>query len=537
MHEIALIGLDNEMDVILSHKRSMRLAELAGFTLSGQTAFATAVSEVARTVYGAPHNILLTLCILQEENIDFIIARISGAGQSKIDEQSEGYLYAKKLIKLTSFLPSGDGVTIEIKLKIPGKVRIRESKIEFWKTLFLNDPPVSPYEEIKRKNLQLLRLSSQLANSERNYRVLTNSLPIMIYSLANNGELLYANKWMKQYFGKTVANINLKGWLDLVHPDDYDTVVAAWEEFKPQKKIVYYEHRLRNEAGQYLWHKAYSSPIIDENGEVQYWTGYVVDVDASKIVEETLQFNKELTETKMQLEEKISELNRSNFELEQFAYVASHDLQEPLRKLIYYSDFLQTKFGEQIGADGKGYLDKMIAASTRMKLLITDLLSFSRIDKDEKQFVQVQLAEVAQEALQDLEITIQEKNASISIGPLPEVDGNTVLLRQLFENLLSNSLKYTAVNTVPQISINARLDGGYIEITFTDNGIGFDEKHISRMFSLFQRLHTRDKYSGTGIGLALCKKIVDLHHGEITATSTPGVTSFIVRLPLRQATI
>jgi hypothetical protein len=179
----------------------------------------------------------------------------------------------------------------------------------------------------------------------------------------------------------------------------------------------------------------------------------------------------------------------------------------------------------------------MIAASTRMKLLITDLLSFSRIDKEEKQFEWIELSDIAQEALQDLEITIQEKNAHITIGPLPAVEGNTLLLRQLFENLLSNSLKYTEAHTIPCISVTATTDADWVELTFTDNGIGFEEKHISRMFSLFQRLHTRDKYSGTGIGLALCKKIADLHRGGITATSSPGTTKFIVRLPLRQAVI
>lgn len=169
-----------------------------------------------------------------------------------------------------------------------------------------------------------------------------------------------------------------------------------------------------------------------------------------------------------------------------------------------------------------------------MKLLIADQFSFSCRDKEERLCTAVDLNMIAHEALQGLEITIQEKQAEIKLEQLPIVEGNTLLLRQFFENLLSNSLKYTEENTVPHISVSALISGNTAEITFADNGIGFDEKHLARMFSLFQWRHPFDKYGGTGNGLAPCKKIADLHHGQTTAASSPGNTKFIVHLPVKQ---
>lgn len=245
----------------------------------------------------------------------------------------------------------------------------------------------------------------------------------------------------------------------------------------------------------------------------------------------------ERTET---LSRYANELERSNRELEDFAFVASHDLQEPLRKIRAFGDRLSSRFGDILGEQGNDYVKRMHAASQRMSRLIDDLLSYSRVTTRQRTFEQVDLNNIISQVKEDLEIAIEEKSAIITKEPIPIIQGDGSQLGQVFSNLISNSLKFVKQNTQPDIVIAcagfcdlSSAHGEWIRITLTDNGIGFEPQYSERIFNLFQRLHGRDEYTGTGIGLALCRKIVEQHGGTIKAESKPDMgTTFIIDLPL-----
>ncbi|WP_166423505.1 sensor histidine kinase [Paraglaciecola sp. 20A4] len=237
------------------------------------------------------------------------------------------------------------------------------------------------------------------------------------------------------------------------------------------------------------------------------------------------------------------ELSRSNRELEDFAFVASHDLQEPLRKIQAFSDRLTTIYKDKLDERGVDYIKRMTTAAFRMSTLINDLLEFSRITTRGKDFVEVELDEVFEEVLGDLEIAIKESDAQINVAPLPRVCADPSQIYQLFLNVLSNGLKFRNVDQAPLIDVSVEQKDIYDElqhidvpsciITIKDNGIGFEQTYADKIFSPFQRLHGRTAYKGTGIGLAVCRRIVERHGGTITAHSVPNEgATFIVTLPI-----
>jgi light-regulated signal transduction histidine kinase (bacteriophytochrome) len=242
------------------------------------------------------------------------------------------------------------------------------------------------------------------------------------------------------------------------------------------------------------------------------------------------------------------ELARSNAELEKFAHVASHDLQEPLRKIIAFGDRLKAKYSEALPGQGYDYLDRMQNAAQRMQALINDLLMLSRITTKAQPFVLVNLNDVVRDVLSDLELRIEQTQGQIEVGELPTVEADPLQMHQLLQNLISNALKFHPKDKPPQIKIDSQLFHvklqqsntnstlpTHCQIRLEDNGIGFDEKYVESIFNAFHRLHPRTEYEGTGMGLAICRKIVERHNGNITAKSVLGQGStFIVILPLPQ---
>jgi light-regulated signal transduction histidine kinase (bacteriophytochrome) len=229
-------------------------------------------------------------------------------------------------------------------------------------------------------------------------------------------------------------------------------------------------------------------------------------------------------------------LEQSNRELESFASVASHDLQEPLRKIQTFSERLTSVYAEALGPEGRDYLMRMNNAATRMRKLIDDLLTYSRVSSKAQTHYLVDLSELAHGVLGDLESIIEQAGATVTIGPLPTLEASPMQMRQLLQNLLSNALKFRKDDVAPAISLHATVDPetNRCELQVQDNGIGFEEKYVDRIFNVFQRLHGRGKYEGTGIGLAICRKIAERHGGSIRARSAPGQGStFIVSLPYR----
>lgn len=219
------------------------------------------------------------------------------------------------------------------------------------------------------------------------------------------------------------------------------------------------------------------------------------------------------------------ELERSNRELEEFAYVSSHDLQEPLRKIQTFGSRIEEMEAEHLSKKGKDYLSRMLSASLRMQGLINDLLSFSRVSAKSKVFKLVDLNQIMKDVLSDLEILIQETQARIVVKPLPAIEADPTQMRQLFQNLISNAIKFKGdsppVVTIEANEIQATEEQALVELSFSDNGIGFEEKYLDRIFQIFQRLEGR-KFDGSGIGLAVCKRIANKHGGTITAKSAPG---------------
>jgi light-regulated signal transduction histidine kinase (bacteriophytochrome) len=272
-------------------------------------------------------------------------------------------------------------------------------------------------------------------------------------------------------------------------------------------------------------------------------TGVCWDITGRKTAETALRTSEaKLKEANRDLRSFSNRLERSNRELQDFASVASHDLQEPLRKVQAFGDRLKALSAEALSEQGQDYVNRMMNAASRMQFLIRDLLKFCRVTSQARPFVAVDLAAVAREVLSDLEVRIAETGAMVEVGNLPSIDADPVQIRQLLQNLIGNGLKFHKKGRPPTIRVRAESidspDGGssLLRLLVEDNGIGFDEKYLDRIFTVFQRLHGRDEYEGTGIGLAICRKIAHRHGGSITATSAPDQgAQFAVVLPRTHA--
>jgi signal transduction histidine kinase len=229
------------------------------------------------------------------------------------------------------------------------------------------------------------------------------------------------------------------------------------------------------------------------------------------------------------------ELEQQNAELEQFAAIASHDLREPLRKIQSFGGLLTRRFAADLPAEGAVYVERMCAAAARMETLIDGVLDLSRATRSDNRFEHVSLDAVARDVLEDLQVQIAETGARVDVGALPEIDADELQMRQLLQNLIANALKFSRQDVVPVITVRGKLERGVFELTVTDNGIGFEQRHAERIFGPFQRLHGRTEYAGTGLGLALCRRIAERHGGSIVARATPGAgASFIVTIPVEQ---
>ena len=249
-----------------------------------------------------------------------------------------------------------------------------------------------------------------------------------------------------------------------------------------------------------------------------------------------------------ELERKVEDLNKSNADLEQFAYVASHDLQEPLRKIVSFGERLEVKSRGILNEEQNLYLDRILNATRRMQTMIENLLDFSRVARTKDGFSQTDLNVIVKNTLSDLELIIHKKDAIVIVDPLPVIEGIPIQMTQLFQNLLSNALKFTHPEIRPQVEVRSEhlsasevkelvLAPGseYVRITVKDNGVGFEMEDSGRIFTLFQRLRGRSEFEGAGIGLAVCKKVVENHKGWITAVGQPDKGAvFTLVLPISQ---
>jgi PAS domain S-box-containing protein len=282
-----------------------------------------------------------------------------------------------------------------------------------------------------------------------------------------------------------------------------------------------WEGELRNRAkdGSLYWVNTTIVPFADAQGRPYQYVSIRYEITQRKAAEE-------------QLRVYADRLEYSNRELQDFASVAAHDLQEPLRKIQAFGDRLTTRYRDSLPVEAQDFLQRMLVSTGRMRRLIDDLLTYSRITTQAKPFVPTNLNEVVAEVLSDLEVRIEQTKGVIDVHPLPIIAADAVQMRQLLQNLVSNSLKFHRPGEVPKVTVSAEMNGENCVLSVTDNGIGFDEKYLDRIFTIFQRLHGRQEYEGTGVGLAVCRRIVERHGGYITAESKPGEGArFLVTIP------
>lgn len=292
-----------------------------------------------------------------------------------------------------------------------------------------------------------------------------------------------------------------------LHPDDHDATVAGIHAHIHERAPYDVEYRLQTKGGRYKWFRARGLATWNGDGEATRMSGSISDITERKTVEAALL-------------RRTEELERSNKDLEQFAWVASHDLKEPLRAVSNYVQLLERRYAELLDDEGRKFIGFAVEGANRMRILINDLLAFSRIGTRGRELKPVDSGEAVATALENLSLVVQEKNAELKIGKLPLVYGDSVQLTQLFQNLIGNALKFC--DRRPRIDVSAKREGPVWRFFVQDNGIGMESAHQEKVFEVFQRLHTRDKYEGTGIGLALVRKIIERHGGRVQVDSVPG---------------
>lgn len=368
-----------------------------------------------------------------------------------------------------------------------------------------------------------------LKQSEDQFRTLTQSLPQLIWTASPDGYCDFFNQKWIEYTGSSSSDSAGDGWTKFIHPQYITEVLRKWKEALLSGNAVIAEFPLCSKEGNYSWFYVVGNPIKDDSGTIRKWVGALTNIESRKAVEESLE---------QLVTDRTRELQRSNDDLQQFAHVASHDLKEPVRKVKIFASRLEKEFGDQLSETASLYLKKIYSATDRMNNMIEGVLNYSTVNNLEQEFSQVSLTDILRNIESDLEVLIQQKGATVSYGQLPPFEGAPLLIYQLFYNLINNSLKFARRDIASQITINCREtfenNNPFVEITLADNGIGFSQEHAERIFNTFTRLNAKDKYEGTGLGLALCKKIVERHSGSIRARGEEGNgSSFIISLPVK----
>ncbi len=383
------------------------------------------------------------------------------------------------------------------------------------------------------------RTTEALREGEERFRVMADSIPQLAWLAKADGYIYWYNQRWKEYTGTTPEQMEGWGWQIVHDPEVLPGVLVRWKESIATGKSFDMVFPLRGADGKFRPFLTRVEPVKDVDGKVIQWCGTNTDITEREEMENELR--KSRSELELRVEERTAEirtfmakLEQSNQALLDFASIASHDLQEPLRKVTSFGDMLSRKYSDLLGQTGNDYLSRMLDATGRMQSLLKGLLEYSRVATKADPFVRVDLKEIVAEVVCDLEVRIQTTGGKVYVGDLPALQADPTQMRQLFQNLIGNALKFCKEDEKPGVYVKSGLAHGKLQILVEDNGIGFAEEYIDRIFAPFQRLHGRSgRYEGTGMGLAICKKIVERHGGSITAKSIPGSgAKFIIELPL-----
>jgi PAS domain S-box-containing protein len=384
---------------------------------------------------------------------------------------------------------------------------------------------------------QQKQFESLLKEREERFRNLANNAPMFVWMTDEQAQVKYANNELLKYVGiEKAEDFMANTWEQMTHPDDIAHVYEIYSESLANPKPFDIEVRFKEAAsGEYNYFLFKAVPIFER----EVFTGFIgtaINIHKQKLFTEELE--RLVEERTHSLQEANKKLENSNQELERFAYVASHDLQEPLRKVKAFGDMLKTRYRGNLGEDGADLIDRMQSASYRMKNLIEDLLAYSRVTALMKPHEQINLNQVIGEVLNDMETTIKEKNATVELPKLPNIMGDELQLRQLFQNLLSNAIKFAKPDVPSLVRIECDVVKGkesgfdvrfkdgerkFLYLSISDNGIGFEPLYVDKIFQIFQRLHGRSEYEGSGIGLSIVKKVMENHNGYIKAEGQSNV--------------
>lgn len=367
-----------------------------------------------------------------------------------------------------------------------------------------------------------------LRESEQVFRQFSNNITNLAWMADSEGWIYWYNQRWYDYTGTNLEQMQGWGWQKVHHPDHVERITEFSKEAWTKPEPFELTFPLRRHDGVYQWFLTRGVPVVNEEGKIIRWIGTNTNINERVELAEKLEGL---------VEERTRALQRSNEDLQQFAHVASHDLKEPVRKVMLFINRLKEELGSNISEQTETYLSKIVSAASRMYAMIDGVLLYSSLNAAEMTAEAVDLNETLTNIENDLEVVIAQKGAVIERSHLPVIHGSGILLYQLFYNLVGNSLKFVKPDTKPLIQIEAKeakaLNGQRnVQINVRDNGIGFAQEDAERIFQTFSRLNPKDKFEGTGLGLALCKKIVERHGGDIHAESKPGEgASFLMRLP------
>ncbi|HMG16270.1 MAG TPA: PAS domain S-box protein, partial [Saprospiraceae bacterium] len=378
-------------------------------------------------------------------------------------------------------------------------------------------------------------VEKNLAKSENKFQRLAEFMPQMVWTGDQDGKQNYFNQNFLDFIPFNLDELIKQGWHIAIHPDDWKEDKKIWENALENSHDFKMQHRILNKNGEYIWFLTRGISTKDELGNINMWICTSTEIQDQKTLQEVLE--KAIEERTNELQGANKALVEKNRELQSFAYVTSHDLQEPLRKFLTFMERIKTNESKNLSAEGLVFLNRMGNTILRMRQLITDLLTFSKIDMEERKFEKTKLSKSIREVARELKESLAVVRAKIVVEAEDEINVVPFQFQQLMHNLINNSIKYSKPGVPLKIIIKSNIAKGkefinkdfekfhihlnpeklYCHLSVADNGIGFESQYSLRIFEIFQKLHSRDQYAGTGIGLAIVKRIIETHNAFITA--------------------